>query len=210
MAAIPQCEDRAGAEPGTIRVADYLAAEESAELRSEYLGGLVYAMSGASVRHNRIVGNTFAALRSRVPAGCEVFFESVKLHLRLQGLDWFYYPDAMICCDPADDHPLYRERPCLLVEVLSESTARIDRREKYLVYTQTPGLRGYLLLDQELCVRSCIVATPPVSGSNRPSIPPPPCSTCPASVPSPLANSTPASISADPALLPSFPLVLSR
>lgn len=149
MAAIPQCEDRAGAEPGTIRVADYLAAEESAELRSEYLGGLVYAMSGASVRHNRIVGNTFAALRSRVPAGCEVFFESVKLHLRLQNLDWFYYPDAMVCSDPADDHPLYRERPCLLVEVLSESTARIDRREKCLVYTQTAGLQGYLLLDQD-------------------------------------------------------------
>ena len=148
MAAIPQFEDYTGAEPGTIRVADYLAGEDSAELRSEYLGGLVYAMTGASVRHNRIVGNTFAALRSRVPAGCEVFFESVKLHLRLQGLDWFYYPDAMVCCDPVDDHPLYRERPCLLVEVLSESPARIDRREKYLAYTQIDSLLGYLLLDQ--------------------------------------------------------------
>lgn len=148
MAAIPQFEYHTGAEPGTIPVADYLAGEDSAEVRSEYLGGLVYAMTGASVRHNRIVGNVFAALRSRVPAGCEVFFESVKLHLRLQGLDWFYYPDAMFCCEPADDHPLYRERPCLLVEVLSESTARIDRREKFLAYTQLDSLLGYLLLDQ--------------------------------------------------------------
>lgn len=148
MAAMPQFEGHTGAEPGTIRVADYLAGEDSAELRSEYLGGLVYAMNGASVRHNRIVGNAFAALRSRVPAGCEVFFESVKLHLRLHGLDWFYYPDAMVCCDPADDHPLYRERPCLLIEVPSEPTARIDRREKSLAYTQIDALQGYLLLDQ--------------------------------------------------------------
>jgi Uma2 family endonuclease len=73
----------------------------------------------------------------------------VKLHLQAGGEDVFYYPDLMVCCDPSDDHPYYRERPCLLVEILSESTERIDRREKWMAYTQIPSLQGYLILSRE-------------------------------------------------------------
>lgn len=134
----------------TLTVEDYLAAEDASDIRHEYIGGRLYTMTGASVRHNHIAGNLFAMLHPAARAkGCEVFMTDVKLHLQAGGEDVFYYPDLMACCDPSDDHPYYRERPCLLVEILSESTERIDRREKWMAYTQIPSLQGYLILSQE-------------------------------------------------------------
>lgn len=52
-----------------VSVADYLAGEESAECRHEFLDGAVHAMSGASARHNLICGNLFAACTGTSPAG---------------------------------------------------------------------------------------------------------------------------------------------
>jgi len=61
----------------------------------------------------------------------------------------FYYPDAMLVCDDADDHPEYKERPCFIAEVLSPATANIDAREKWLHYRELPSLRYYLMVDSE-------------------------------------------------------------
>ncbi len=63
--------------------------------------------------------------------------------------DIFYYPDVMVCCDPNDCEPYYRTRPCLVVEVLSSGTARVDQREKQFAYTRLDSLQGYLILDQD-------------------------------------------------------------
>jgi len=154
MAAIPKFDEPACAAPAYSRtpidVEAYLAAEDGAEIRSEYIAGQVFAMTGASAAHNTVCVNLVLVMAARARAhGCRFYLNDMKLRLSMRGVECFYYPDAMICCDPADDHPLYRERPCLLVEVLSESTARIDRREKLLAYTQIAGLRGYLLLAQD-------------------------------------------------------------
>ena len=46
-----------------ISVTDYLAAEETSDVRHEYLGGLVYAMAGETRDHNQIAGNLYVALR---------------------------------------------------------------------------------------------------------------------------------------------------
>ena len=141
---------KAHRQPELLPVEDYLAAEEASDIRHEYIGGRLYAMTGASVRHNRIAINLLTAIEPATrDKGCEVFMADVKLHLRAGGEDMFYYPDLMVCCDPSDDHPYYRERPCLLVEILSESTERIDRREKWLAYTQIASLQGYLILSQD-------------------------------------------------------------
>jgi Uma2 family endonuclease len=73
----------------------------------------------------------------------------MKVRLNIAGEDAFYYPDLMLCCDPTDRETYYRRHPCLLVEVMSESTERIDRREKLLAYTQIDSLQAYLLLSQD-------------------------------------------------------------
>jgi Uma2 family endonuclease len=133
-----------------LSVEDYLAGEEQSDLRHEYIDGQVYAMTGASVRHNRIAINLVRHFGSQLQgSSCEVFMSDVKLRLAIAGKDIFYYPDLMVCCDPADRAAYYRSKPCLIVEILSDSTARIDRQEKLFAYIQIESLQAYLIVSHE-------------------------------------------------------------
>ena len=132
-----------------VGVEDYLAAEDGAEIRHEYIDGELYAMTGASDRHCLIVGNIQAFLRPLLRGTpCRLFANDMKVRLQIARQEIFYYPDLLLSCDPDDRETYYRRRPCLLVEVLSDSTARIDRREKLLAYQTIPSLREYLLIEQ--------------------------------------------------------------
>ena len=133
-----------------LSVTEYLEGELVSEIRHEYIDGEVYAMVGASDRHNLIAGNLFATLHPHVRGtNCQLFMSDMKVRLRVAGEDAFYYPDILLSCDPDDREAYFRSHPCLLVEVLSESTARIDRREKLLAYTQIESLQEYLLFSQD-------------------------------------------------------------
>ncbi len=135
--------------PRQLSVEDYIQGEEGSEVRHEYIGGEVYAMVGTSDRHNLIAVNLATALRPHVRGTpCRLFMSDMKVRLRVASDDAFYYPDLMLACDPDDRATYYRTRPCLIVEVLSDSTERIDRREKLLAYTSIDSLQEYLLVSQ--------------------------------------------------------------
>lgn len=130
-----------------VSYAEYLHIEEETGLRHEFVGGWLYAMVGASRRHNRITGNIYAALLAPADAvGCAVYQTDVKLRT---ATDSTYYPDLAVTCDPDDDNPLVVTRPCLVVEVLSPSTTRIDTQEKQAAYKQIPSVLTYLIIDQD-------------------------------------------------------------
>ena len=135
--------------PLTIKA--YLSGEQDGDLRHEYVGGEVYAMTGASDRHGLIVGAFFAALRPAArEKGCQLFSNDMKVRLQHAGEEAFYYPDLLLTCDPNDRAIYYREKPCLIVEVLSATTERIDRREKLYAYTGgLASLREYVLVAQD-------------------------------------------------------------
>jgi Uma2 family endonuclease len=128
-----------------VDVADYLALEQTSRVKHELKDGDVFMMAGASERHNRIAGKLYARLLAAEVSPCRTYFADMKLKLED---DTIYYPDIMVVCDETDDHPYYKTRPCLLVEVLSESTAAIDRGEKALAYSQLPSLKAYVLISQ--------------------------------------------------------------
>lgn len=136
----------------TLRVSidDYLAGERDAETRHEYLDGEVYAMTGASRRHALIVTAMTIALgplaRQR---RCQLFTNDMKLRVDVAGATLFYYPDLMLACDPQDNDPYFLTRPCLIVEVLSPGTERIDRREKLFSYITLPSVQEVLLVAQD-------------------------------------------------------------
>jgi len=131
-----------------LSVDDYLRSEEKAQVKHEFLDGRVYAMAGASERHNRIAINITFQLRGVARGSrCGVFMSDMKVRERSSNI--FYYPDVMLVCDPEDDHPYYKERPCLIVEVLSASTATIDRREKWRTYRDMASLKYYLIVDAD-------------------------------------------------------------
>jgi Uma2 family endonuclease len=70
------------------------------------------------------------------------------MKVRVEAADVFYYPDVLVTCDPADRQPYYKERPSLVVEVLSDTTEGTDRREKFLAYELLESLREYALVHQ--------------------------------------------------------------
>lgn len=129
-----------------LTLAQYLEFEMTSPLRHELVAGEVYAMSGESLRHNKIVGNIYARLRSAAVAGapCSTFFEAVKLRV---GED-IYYPDIIVTCSPSETDEYVVEHPCLLVEVTSPSTARLDRSAKLTAYREVASLRNYLVVEQ--------------------------------------------------------------
>lgn len=133
-----------------IPVEDYLTGEQLSEVRHEYIAGEVHAMAGASEGHNTIAGNIFATLHGHLRGKrCRPYIGDVKVRLEILGDDVFYYPDVLVACDPRDTHPLFKRFPMVIVEVLSESTERIDRREKFLSYTRIETLEEYVLVAQD-------------------------------------------------------------
>jgi Uma2 family endonuclease len=133
-----------------IGVEDYLAGEERSEVRHEFIAGEVYAMAGGSEEHAILAGNLFAALHAHLRGkGCRAFMADMKVRLQLRAEDVFYYPDLMVVCDPRDTDRYFKRFPKVLVEVLSETTERIDRREKRWSYTQLESLEEYVLVAQD-------------------------------------------------------------
>lgn len=126
-----------------VSVEDYLAGEKDAPVKHEYVHGEVFALAGASDVHNIIAGNihTVFNLAAR-RKGCRAYMSDMKVRVG----ESFYYPDVMFVCDDGPD-AYYKDKPCVIAEVLSPSTLRTDTNEKRYAYLELPSLALYLLVD---------------------------------------------------------------
>ena len=134
-----------------ISIQDYLEGEKVSDIRHEYVDGQVFAMAGSSVRHNRIAMNIVNFLYNAADAQggkCEVF--SSDINVNIEHRKSFYYPDVLLSCDETDNEDShYKNNPCLLVEVLSNSTKDKDRVEKLLAYQTIKSLQAYIMVAQD-------------------------------------------------------------
>ena len=130
-----------------LTVKEYLENEKDSPVKHEYVDGQIYAMVGASDRHNRISINLTNRLDDHLPDGqCEVFMADMKVQVS----DFvFYYPDVVVACDSPAIDPYYRRKPVLIVGVSSPGTERIDRSEKLLAYKQIKSLKEYVIVAQD-------------------------------------------------------------
>lgn len=134
--------------PPHISEQEYLATEQHAIERHEYIAGKIYAMAGASRRHNRIALNIAFALRNATTGTpCEVFAADIKVHA--QHSQAYFYPDVVASCAEDESNDYYLEQPCLIVEVTSSSTEWKDYTEKTLAYQQINSLQYYLIVSQD-------------------------------------------------------------
>ena len=129
---------------------DYLALERSAEFKSEYFDGEIFAMAGASESHNLIVINTIRELSIQLKKRpCKVYANDMRVRVSPTGL--FTYPDVMVVCGQAqfdDSHLDTLLNPTLIVEVLSDSTEAYDRGRKFEHYRKLESLAEYVLITQ--------------------------------------------------------------
>ncbi|WP_243398204.1 Uma2 family endonuclease [Deinococcus koreensis] len=106
----------------------------------------LHGQAGASKRHTLIGGNIFGTLYQNArKAGGHLYQNDMKLVVEGSA---FVYPDVMLVWEPDDGSPHAETSPCLLVEVLSESTASHDRFGKHGIYTTIPSLQTYLIVEQ--------------------------------------------------------------
>ena len=130
---------------------EYVTLENAAPYKSEYLDGQIYAMAGGSPTHAKIGGNAFAALHSALRGKpCEPFNSDTRVEIRANGMT--FYPDVSVACPPLEyspDDAYALTNPVVLIEVLSPSTEKFDRGDKWAHYQLIPSLRDYLLISQD-------------------------------------------------------------
>ena len=131
--------------------AEYLARERKSETKSEFIGGQVLAMAGASEQHNLITLNVGAELRAQLRRRpCRVYPSDMRV--RIDELGTYTYPDVTVVCDEPrfeDDQRDTLLNPTAIVEVLSKSTERYDRGRKFQAYRTLASLTEYVLIAQD-------------------------------------------------------------
>jgi len=127
-----------------LTVDEYFSVEEGSLVRHEFVDGILYAMTGVGQRHNLIKSNIEGRLwNAALDTGCQV----VSSDMRLQVTETrYHYPDVLVICDPDDRDERFTRHPCVVVEVLSPTTADIDQREKAQAYRTIEGLETYLIV----------------------------------------------------------------
>lgn len=132
-----------------LTTAEYFALEEAEGVKHELVDGVAYAMVGVSRPHNQIALNLAGWLNQRLASPCTTFIAEMKLRVRTALAENFYYPDVMVSCDPGDTARHWVDRPCLIVEILSDSTTRFDLNEKFVTYRGIESLAEYLVVAQD-------------------------------------------------------------
>ncbi len=133
--------------PPKMSVDEYLLFEEQSEERHEYYDGEVVHMAGTTLAHNRLVRRIANLIEGQSPSRCGIFTESIKTSVSSTK---YVYPDVVMTCHPFDlqGDSLIIRSPCLIVEVLSKSTASTDRGIKWRQYRKMPSLWYYVLVEQ--------------------------------------------------------------
>jgi len=132
------------------REEEYLELEKSADSKSEFFDGEIFAVAGASFRRTLISMNLGAELNALL-RGKPCTSHSSDLKVKSEPTGLIAYPDVSVICGP----PVFAEgtgnvvtNPTLLAEVLSDSTEAYDRGAKFELSRHIPALREYLLVSQ--------------------------------------------------------------
>lgn len=130
---------------------DYLKSEREAETKSEYYDGEVFAMSGASLKHNIITTNILGSLFNKLKnTPCRPFGSDMRVNVSDNGL--FTYPDISVVCGEMEFYDNETDtllNPVVIFEVLSKSTHNYDRGGKFKLYRDVRSLKEYILVAQD-------------------------------------------------------------
>jgi Uma2 family endonuclease len=130
---------------------DYLIEEKKATQKHEYYKGEIFAMTGASIPHNRIVSNVLINAGNKIKKkGCMPFGSDLRVHIPSNS--FYTYPDISIFCgeiEKADTDFDTAVNPIVIMEVLTKSTRDYDRGTKFSFYREINSLKEYIIIDSE-------------------------------------------------------------
>jgi Uma2 family endonuclease len=132
-------------------VEEYLELTKTSEIKYEYYRGEIFAMAGASNRHNVLFKNVYGELFGKLKGkSCQPYGSDLRIHIPQNTL--YTYPDISIICknildEKSNDNSVIE--PTVLIEILSPPTEKYDRGEKFQLYKKIPSLKEYILISSE-------------------------------------------------------------
>lgn len=129
---------------------EYLALEDGAEYKSEYVNGCIFEMAGGTEAHIQISYNATKLFADRLRGKCRAYQSEMKVWVEEAGT--FFYPDVTVVCGERKVHKGQSgivENPILLIEVLSRSTEDYDKNDKFFTYQNIESFQEYVLISQE-------------------------------------------------------------
>lgn len=138
----------ANAHPVDYSYREYVAHDAASNTKHEYLDGQIYAMAGGTPEHAALISSVHGHLWAQI-GGTRCRPHMADLRIRVLETGLATYPDIPIVCgrserDPEDANTV--TNPTVIVEVLSASTERYDRGEKFEHYKRLPSLRAYVMV----------------------------------------------------------------
>lgn len=140
----------------TVSAEAYLQGEQDSNRKHEYVNGTLFAMAGAKRSHDTLCINLIAYLHTHLRGTpCRVHSGDMKVRVQTAHDDCFFYPDVHITCAATDTQELFNSQPKVIIEVLSDSTERYDRADKFHYYRQLASLENYVLVAQDTLRVEC-------------------------------------------------------
>jgi len=137
--------------PKIYTAEEYLALERNAPYKNEFCDGQIFAMTGASRKHNLVAVNIARELSNQLKKRpCEAYLGAMRV--KAAQAHSYYYPDVSVVCGKPEFEDTYLDtllNPTLLIEILSPSTEAYDRGGKFNHYRKIASLQEYLLVAQD-------------------------------------------------------------
>ena len=139
-----------------MTMAEFLNWEQRQPTKHEFDGFHIVDMAGGTVRHADVQRNLAISVGGSL-RGTPCRFYGSDLQVRLQTS--VRYPDGTVVCKPLAGEALGTSEPVVIFEVLSPSTAGIDRVAKVREYQATPSVQRYVMLEQDQVAATVLART---------------------------------------------------
>lgn len=134
--------------PPPLSLEEFLAWGPRQEWPFEWDGVQPVAMVGGNATHSELGSRVHDALRAKLAGGpCRVFRSDMGV--LTAGRSRLRCPDLVVTCSPVGGRDQVVPDPVFILEVLSESTAAVDRGVKRAEYAALPSLAHYVMLAQD-------------------------------------------------------------
>lgn len=120
-------------------------------VKHEYYKGEIFAMSGASIAHNKIAINCTLDIGNKLKGKkCQLFGSDLRIHIPKNTL--YTYPDISIVSGEIETTDTKFDtitNPSVIIEIHYSSTRNYDKGEKITLYREIDSLQEYILIDSE-------------------------------------------------------------
>ena len=113
----------------------------------EIINGFPYAMSPKPmIKHQQVSGNIYSELRTK--NSCEKCLVAIEIDYKVSE-DTVISPDVLVACGDDLGEKYLKKTPNIVFEILSPSTQRKDRDEKYHLY-ESERIKYYIIVDSQI------------------------------------------------------------